>query len=247
MLLSAAPDDRCGRAKTAALALALSGPHSRWCAGVCVKGVATIADGQRDRPYGQAAGRRIDWPARTVRTTRNSPEDVRQPGFIVLRLIAELVLLPFRLAVGLAGLIIALGGALGAFAWTIQLLIGGSGDGPLAPGLMWLTCAAAVPAGLTLLALATAGVLNDPPAQEAESDSTGDTPPAPKRWEQLAPVVLSSGTGLTVREIPVGAVDDYLAALNEDPDLERVYRPAPAPYHRSEPPRLRAHTSRRPL
>lgn len=133
-------------------------------------------------------------------------------------------------------------------AWTIQLLIGGSGDGTVSPGLMWLACVAAVPAGFTLLALATAGVPDDPtPAQQADTACTGDTSPAPKRWEQLAPVVLSSGTGLTVREIPVGAVDDYLAALDEDPDLERVYRPAPAPYHRSEPPRLRAHTSRRPL
>lgn len=193
-------------------------------------------------------GRPNEWPDRTVRATRNPPEDVRQPGFIFLRLIAELVLLPFRLAVGLAGLIIGLGGALGVIAWTIQLLIGGSGDGTVSPGLMWLACVAAVPAGFTLLALTTAGVPDGPtPAQRADTACTGDTSSAPKRWEQLARVVLVPDTGLTVGEIPAGAIDNYPAALDEDPDLERVFRSAPAPYHRSEPPRLRARTSRRPL
>ena len=118
-------------------------------------------------------GRPNEWPDRTVRATRNPPEDVRQPGFIFLRLIAELVLLPFRLAVGLAWLVIGLGGALGVIAWTIQLLIGGSGDGTVSPGLMWLACVVAVPAGFTLHALATAGVPDDPtPARRADTACT---------------------------------------------------------------------------
>jgi hypothetical protein len=172
---------------------------------------------------------------------------MRAPTLILLRVLGEIVLLPLRLAAGITGLILAIGGALGAIAWTLQLLIGGSGDGPLSPGLMWLTCIAAVPAGIMLLALATAGVIADPAAQEPQSDIPVDTPLAPKRWERLAPDVIDTGAGLTIREIPGDVLDEYLTALDDDPDLERVYRTAPAPYHRPEPRRLRPQTTRRPL
>ncbi len=167
---------------------------------------------------------------------------VRGPALIVFRVLVEIFLLPFRLAAGITGLILTIGGALGAIAWTIQLLIGGSGDGPLSPDLMLLTCIAAVPVGFTLLALAAAGVIADPPAQEAQSDSLVDTPPASasKRWEQLAPNVIDTGTGLTVREIPTDVPNEYL-------DLEGVYRTVPAPYHRLQPRRLRPQAMRRPL
>lgn len=169
---------------------------------------------------------------------------VRALAVIVFSVLVKIFLLPFRLAAGITGLILTVGGALGAIAWTIQLLIGGSGDGPLSPDLMLLTCIAAVPVGFTLLALAAAGVIADPPAQEAQSDSLADTPPAPapapKRWEQLAPNVIDTGTGLTVREIPTDVPNQYL-------DLEGVYRTAPAPYHRLQPRRLRPQAMRRPL
>ena len=158
----------------------------------------------------------------------------------MLRFVAEVVLLPFRLAAGITGLIFTTAGALGAIAWTIQLLIGGNGRGPLSPGRMWLACIAAVPAGLLLLALATTRKITEPPAQPIPGDS-----PPPKRREQLAPDVIDTGTGLTLREIPAGVFDEYLAALDDDPDLEPVRR-TPDPYHRPERPRLRHQTRRRP-
>jgi hypothetical protein len=95
---------------------------------------------------------------------------MRSPVVIVLRVVLEFVLLPIRLALALVGAVAVLFGALGAVAWTIQLMVGGSGGRALTPALMWLLSIAAVPVGLGMLVLAWVGV-EDPPAPVGPADS----------------------------------------------------------------------------
>jgi hypothetical protein len=86
---------------------------------------------------------------------------------LVLLLIAgELVLFPVRLVAALLGGVLLIAGLLGLPAWLIQLVIsitgGGSGGGPLPSWEMCLLLAAAIPAGLALLRIASLGVPPEP-------------------------------------------------------------------------------------
>jgi len=95
------------------------------------------------------------------------------PVLIVLRVLLGLVLVPVRLTLALFGAVAVLFGALGAVAWTIQLMVGGGG-GALAPALMWLLSIAAVPVGLGMFILAGVAVEDPPPAVGAvDSPSSG--------------------------------------------------------------------------
>jgi hypothetical protein len=172
---------------------------------------------------------------------------VRNGVLNLLRLVAELVLLPVRLAVGLGGLVLLIGGVFGALAWTVQLLIGGGG-GPLSPGLMWLASIAAVPAGIVMLALCGAGTDAGRPRPAAVVTPAQERQPGadlaePAGWGEALPV-LDSGTGLTITP-STGDVEMYLAALENDLAGEAVA--SPSPYHRHVPLRRRSQASRRPL
>lgn len=167
---------------------------------------------------------------------------------ILLRVLAELVLLPVRLAVGLCGLVLLIGGVFGALAWTVQLLIGGGGGGPLSPGLMWLASIAAVPAGIVMLALRGAGTDAGHPAPTLVVTPAQDREPGadlaePAVWGE-APAVLDSGTGLTITPI-TRDVEMYLGTVDKDLGGRAVA--SPSPYHRRVPLRRRSPASRRPL
>lgn len=112
-----------------------------------------------------------------VRRERDPLFSMRSLVLIVLRVLLELVLVPIRLALALFGAVAVLFGALGAAAWTIQLMVGGGGGGALAPALMWLLSIAVVPVGLVMLILAWIGI-EDEPAAVGPGDSPSSRAPA---------------------------------------------------------------------
>ena len=70
----------------------------------------------------------------------------------------ELAILPLRLALRLSARLAVGVGTIGAVMWSVQLVVwllgAGNGGGPLAPPMMVLVCAAAVPTGMWLHTLA---------------------------------------------------------------------------------------------
>jgi hypothetical protein len=145
---------------------------------------------------------------------------MRAPVLIVLRVVLELVLVPVRLALALFGAVAVLFGALGAVAWTIQLMVGGSGGGALAPALMWLLSIAAVPVGLVLLILASSGV-DDQPVAAGPADS-------PSSRGRAQPDVLLDTEGRSATVVPVAhsTVRMLVASPEQAARLRRASRAA---------------------
>jgi hypothetical protein len=132
------------------------------------------------------------------------------PLLTALRTAVLIMLLPFRIVLGFVGGLAALAGGLGVIAWTIQLLIGGTGGGPLPPGVMWLACLGAALAGLVMLTLSGPRATDQPAAAPMAPELTDqdDLPCNPD-----TPVV-DTEMGLRIRPIRADDLADYLRALN---------------------------------
>lgn len=121
------------------------------------------------------------------------------------------ILLPFRIVLGAVAVLAVLAGGLGVIAWTIQLIIGGSGGGPLPPGVMWLACLGAALAGLAMLIMsgptgADELAVTTPIARELADE--GDLPVI------ATATIVDGGTGLKIRPLRADELDDYVRALN---------------------------------
>jgi hypothetical protein len=169
---------------------------------------------------------------------------------IAVRVLVEIVAFPVRIVAALVGVLAVIAGALGTIAWTIQLLIGGNGGGPLPDGLMWLCCLGAVPAGLMMLQLSTIlGVehqLLDPTARNNDHEHVDECDGIPDR-EDWDLTVVGAGNRLSVRAIHEDELDYFLTALAHhtgqiEIEAEPETRPA---YHRRPPQSSRG--GRRPL
>lgn len=99
----------------------------------------------------------------------------RLPKLLLLGTV-ELGLVPLRPAARLLGGLLLVVGAIGIPAWLIQLAIslvgGGNGGGPLAPGAMILVLAAAIPAGISALWIAS---IPGPLRRASQADAYVDT------------------------------------------------------------------------
>ena len=145
---------------------------------------------------------------------------MRSMVLIVLRVLLELVLVPVRLALALFGAVAVLFGALGAVAWTIQLMVGGRGGGVLGPVLMWLVSIAAVPVGLVMLILAWSGA-EDQPAAVGPAGSPGSRARA-----QLDVLLDIEGRPTTVVPELQATVGTLVAAPEQAARLRRASRAA---------------------
>ena len=99
----------------------------------------------------------------------------RLPRLLLLGTV-ELGLVPLRLAARVLGGLLLVVGAIGIPAWLIQLAIsllgGGNGGGPLAPWAMILVLAAAIPAGIAALRIAS---IPGPLRRAGQADASVDT------------------------------------------------------------------------
>jgi hypothetical protein len=133
-----------------------------------------------------------------------------------LAILLQLVLVPIRVGLALLGWVAMVSGAVGAVGWAIQLMIGGSGGGPLAPATMLALSIAALPAGFLLVTLAHAGVdVESPPGAPA-------TVPIPGQKDNETPAPASAGSTQAVPGQPRTAVRALVAPHEQTARLRRA-------------------------
>jgi hypothetical protein len=180
----------------------------------------TLADSPAARPHRTTACDRKPDCDLSLSDASATLFPMRSLVLIVLRVVLEFVLMPIRLALALGGAVAVLFGALGAVAWTIQLMVSGSGGGAFPPALMWLLSIAAVPVGLGMLVLAWIGV-EDPPAPVGPADS-------PSSWGRAQPDVLLDTEERSTTVVPElhTSVRMLVAAPEQAARLRRASRAA---------------------